>query len=973
MSDRPSRDEQVRQVVDDALTRPPEARAVYLAKVCGGDPELQHEVEQLMAALAASASFSSTPVVGVGRGGSALSPGTRLGPYQIESTIGSGGMGDVYKARDTRLNRIVAIKILPQALAKDSQFRKRFDREARAIAALTHPHICALYDIGQQDGTAYLVMEHLEGETLDDRLKNGALSVDQALRYAIEIAAALDAAHRAGIVHRDVKPGNVMLTTIGAKLLDFGLAKATVPVENAGRSSMLPTTAVVTAQGSLLGTLQYMAPERLEGHEADIRTDIFAFGAVLYEMLTGRKAFEGNSHAALIAAILNTEPVSMAASQPLVPPALVRVVNKCLRKAPSERWQSAKDLHDELQWIAEPGSQADAPRRTTASRRLWPLWILSLVLALVAAVASWGWWRATRPVEQPLIQLDVDVGSDVAIPAAARSVRSGSPVIISPDGSRLVYLASVAGGSSQLFTRRLDRREAAGLPGTEGAELPFFSPDGQWVGFAAGGRLNKISVDGGAAVSLGVVPDFAGASWSEDGTIIAASIRQGLTRIPSRGGEPTLLMEPTTDEPLTAGPHILPNSKAVLFVATGRLDVDKTNIEVVSLGDRRRKILMRGATGPVCYLSSGHLVYSRNGTVFAIPFDPDRLEAYGTAVPVVDGVAYGGLNSPAAFDVSRTGTLVYRRGSGGGPEMMTVQWIDRMGDKKPLLGRPGVYRNPRFSPDGTRLLLGIREERTDQFAIYDWQRDTLTRLTFGDTVFDAAVWSPDGRNIVLGGNRGMFWTRADGGSQPQPLTESTHGQFPSSFTPDGKRLAYTETTAGPPFQIWTVPIENNGGQLRAGRPEPFLKSTFDEILPTFSPDGRWLAYASTESGRFEVYVRPFPGPSSGSGSRWPISDSGGTVPFWSRTTNQLLYRAGDQIMAVPYSVKGDFFVAEKPRIWVAHLGGTKDQAAQDLAPDDTRFAVLTPVQMPNPTKVDHDVVIVLNFLSELRRRVPVGR
>jgi serine/threonine-protein kinase len=504
--------------------------------------------------------------------------GTRLGPYEIQSDIGAGGMGEVYKARDTRLDRTIAIKILPHALAADPVFRERFDREAKAIAALTHPHICTLYDVGQQDGTPYLVMEYLEGETLAHRLEKGALSLDQALRYAIEVADVLDAAHRAGIVHRDLKPGNIMLTKVGTKLLDFGLAKATVPVEAGSGLSMLPTPPPgLTAQGTLLGTFQYMAPEQLEGQEADTRTDIFAFGAVVYEMLTGKKAFDGKSQASLISAIMSSDPPPIATSQPSTPPPLERVVKKCLAKPPRERWQSAKDLHDELQWIADSGSQARVPAgRAMAPHHAW-LWVLvAAVVALLAAVALWAPWRATRPAEQPLVRLDVDLGPDVAL-AAPILFRSGRTVTISPDGTRLVYLAS-AGSSTRLFTRRLDQRNAAELPGTEDASLPFFSPDGRWVGFFARGTLNKISVDGGAVVPLGVVRDFAGASWAEDGTIILGTIRHGLIRMSSGGGTSTPVIEPAAGEYITLLPEVLPGGKAVLFTATH----NRTSIKAMS-------------------------------------------------------------------------------------------------------------------------------------------------------------------------------------------------------------------------------------------------------------------------------------------------------------------------------------------------------------------------------------------------------
>jgi serine/threonine protein kinase len=421
----------------------------------------------------------------------ALVVGARLGPYEILSALGAGGMGEVYRARDTRLDRIVAIKVLRDALSVDPQFRDRFDREARTISQLDHPHICALYDVGQQDGMAYLVMPYLEAETLADRLTKGALPLDQALQVAIQIADALATAHKAGIVHRDLKPGNIMLAKGGAKLLDFGLAKTGASSLGGTNLSMLPTTPPITQQGSILGTFQYMAPEQLEGHEADARTDIFAFGAVVYEMLTGRKAFAGKSQATLIAAIMTSEPASMVVDQPLVPPALDRIVRKCLAKDPEARWQTARDLHDELQWIEDAGSHEGVPPQQPGDlRRQWP-WAIVAAALTVAVFMSGSLWYATRPIEQPLIRLDVDLGSDVAFAA----VGSGSTALISPDGTRLVYTASVSGGPVRLFTKRLDQAQAAELPGTDGATWPFFSPDGQWIGFRARNALNKIPVE----------------------------------------------------------------------------------------------------------------------------------------------------------------------------------------------------------------------------------------------------------------------------------------------------------------------------------------------------------------------------------------------------------------------------------------------------------------------------------------------
>jgi serine/threonine-protein kinase len=900
-----------------------------------------------------------------------VTPGTRLHAYEIVAPLGAGGMGEVYKARDTRLDRTVAIKVLSASLGGNPQFRERFDREARAISQLDHPHICTLYDVGEQDGTPFLVMQYLEGETLEARLKRRRLPLDETLRYAIQIADALDSAHRAGIVHRDLKPGNIMLTNAGAKLLDFGLAKAAAPPVNAtGGLSMLQTTPPgLTAQGSIVGTFQYMAPEQLEGHEADQRTDIFAFGTIVYEMITGKKAFAGKSQASLISAIMSSDPPPIGTSQPLTPPALDRVVKKCLEKAPSERWQSAKDLGDELRWIADAGSDAGVPaQKPKQHSRRWPGAIVAAAL-IVAATMGWGlWWRATGPIERSLIRLDVDLGPDVALAA----IDSGNPVSISPDGTRLAYAASVSGGPTRLFTRRLDQPQAVELPVPEAVALPFFSPDGQWIGFRTLRGLSKISVDGGAAVQLSDPRGVAGASWGRDGSIIVGG--RGLARIGDEGGTPTQVTQLAGGELFHSLPQILPKGKAVLFTATrASASVDTDSIEVVSLDNPHRKVLVRGGAAGR-YMPSGHLVYGNRGTLFAILFDPDRLEVHGKAVPVLDGVAYNRIGVPE-FDVSDGGTLIYRRGgSERASRLSTLDWLDGSGRTTPLRAVSGVYGWPSFSPDGTRLAFSVATEQgTRDIWIYDWQRDTMTPLTVGGA-YNLPVWTPNGRYLVFGaGAGGLFWTRTDGAGQPQPLTQSRVFLGSPTFTPDGKRLVYVEP-AGTVQRIWSAAVDDHEGQLRAGTPELFLEvpNVAGFAMAVLSPDGRWLAYHSSETGRIEVYVRAFPAPSSGPGGKWLISNAGGVFPIWSRTSRELFYQSADQIMAASYAVNGDAFAVEKPRVWIAKLGGVASDLTRpfDVAPDGKRLAVLRPVEPVQAAKGEHEVVFVQNFFDELRRRVP---
>ena len=743
-----------------------------------------------------------------------VSAGDKLGPYEILAPIGEGGMGDVYKARDTRLDRIVAIKV------SKSEFSQRFEREARSVAALNHPNICQLYDVGPD----YLVMEYLDGTPL-----KGPLPLDQTLKYAVQICAALDAAHRKGITHRDLKPANILITKQEIKLLDFGLAK----VGPAIKAVDATVTNALTGKGEILGTLVYMSPEQLNGEEVGPRSDIFSFGLVLYELLTGRRAFDGKSQASVIAAILERPAPSVA---DVAPPALDRVLRKCLAKDPDNRWQTARDLKDELEWITavpKPGSPASPPLNVTSRSGRLPWIAVAGALAIAFGIALWAPWRAEL-LDRPLMRLDVDLGADVSL--APITINGGSSVAISPDGTRLAY---ISGTPTNLFTRRLDQPNAIELPGTQGATRVFFSPDGQWVGFFDGNRLNKISVEGGAVVPLGDVFPFAGANWSEDASIIVSkpfvnrslpSSVSGLLRIPAGGGLPETVAGLGSGESSLANPQSLPGRKAILFAANKGGGVDQFTIEVLTLADHQRKIVARGGNSPRYLATSrgtGHLVYVNQATLFAIPFDLDKLETHGTAMPILDDVAYTRSNGAGQFDFSRTGTLVYRRASGGASGMVKLQWVDPTGKKEPLRAEPGPYRSLSLSPDGKRVALTVREKGSSDVWVYDPQRDAMTRLTFGGADYDFPVWSPDGQYVVFSfAGNGIFQARADGASQPQVLTQSKNFQMPKSFTPDGKRLVYLDDGAGN-RQIWTVPLEDAGRPVESGK----TRATSEEQLP----------------------------------------------------------------------------------------------------------------------------------------------
>jgi len=875
-----------------------------------------------------------------------LSVGTRLGPYQVLAPIGAGGMGEVYRARDSKLDREVAIKILPAALAQDPERLARFEREAKVLASLNHPNIAQIYGIEESSGIPALVMELVPGEPL-----KGPLPLAIALNYAKQIADALEAAHEKGIVHRDLKPANIMVTPAGVvKVLDFGLAAVSQSSDSSDPLNSPTLTISPTRAGMILGTAAYMSPEQARGKTVDRRADIWAFGVVLYEMLTGKRLFEGETVSDTLAQLLTKEP-----DWQQVPAKARRLLQACLQKDPKQRLQAIGDWRLLLVDLQEP--PATGPKRSRLG------WIVAAVLAMALIDLGSLYWHATRPVQQPLnplVRLDVNV--DLG-PGESLSSFFGSGAIISPDGARIVYQSR-----DRLFTRRLDQPKATELAGTQGAFGPFFSPDGQWLAFFVPGKLKKISMDGGAAITLCDQSAATGGSWGEDGNIIANLSGGGLSRIPSSGGTPTPITQPARGEGGHFYPQIMPGGKAVLFTAGASGNFDTSNIEVISLADRRRKTLVKGgAFGR--YAPSGHLLYLNHGTLFAAPFDLDKLEIRGAAVPVVQQVAYSAADGSAQFDFSRNGTLVYRTGEGTG--LFTVQWLDGRGNMQPLLSKPGAYAHPSLSPDGQRLALDVTEESASDIWVYDHQRDSATRLTFTASAF-YPVWSPDGRYIVFEqAGAGMSAIRSDGATKPQPLTHSNNIQFPWSFTPDGKRLAFFEENPLTGYNLWTVPLESDSSGIQAGKPEAFLQTAAIEQDPAFSPYGRWLAYLSTESGTSEIYVRAFPD----QGGKWQISNGGGAYPMWSRDGRELFFEGLDnRLMVASYTVKGDSFVADKPRVWSEkRIGGRAGFSRNiDLAPDGKRMAALMRVDTPESQQSQNHVVFLMNFFDELRRRAPVG-
>ena len=885
-----------------------------------------------------------------------LALATRLGPYEILELLGAGGMGEVYKARDTRLNRIVAVKV------SNEQFSDRFEREAHTVASLNHSHVCTLHDIGPN----YLVMEYLEGTVL-----RGPLPLAQTLNYGAQICDALDAAHQKGIVHRDLKPANILVTRSGIKLLDFGLAKIAAKksdAQKARQSGDLPVDATMTmgltGQNEIVGTLYYMSPEQLQaqgtGQEVDARSDIFSFGLVLYEMLTGKRAFDGASPATVIAAIMERPAPSITE---LAPPALDRVLKRCLEKDPENRWQSARDLKAELEWIAQTPS-AGSTAVALVRRRPWLPWVVAGLLAVLAAVASWIAYRSTRSAElKPLVRLDVDLGRDVNLTAVG-----GSDVIISPDGSRIAYLSR-----GRIFTRRLDEASAIGLAITQGATSPFFSPDGRWIGFTANGKLRKVSVEGGSEIVLcDAGASYIGGDWGEDGYIVMSpTAHAGLARVSAAGGSPVPITELRGEERSHRYPQVLLGGKAVLFtVQNANAAVDDSYIEIVTVADHHRKTLQHGGTfGRFLEASGGkgYLTFVNRGTLFAVAFDPLKLETSGVPIPVLQQVSYSPQFGSAKLSFTRDGTLVYRSGDIDATRL-EVQWLEPSGKTQSLMDKPGLFQNPHLSPDGQHLAVDGADSTNLGVWVYDLQRETLTRLTSGAD--HKPVWTPDGKYVVYFNAQGMSWTRADGGGKPRPLTQSKQLQHPTSFSPDGRRLAFHQD--GPQGgDLWTVPIERDGEGLKAGTPELFLQTASAVRDPSFSPDGRWLAYDSNESGNSQVYVRAFPD----NGARWQISTTGGTAPIFSRDGRELFFYnlPDDRIMVANYSIQGGLFVADKPRVWsdvsLAALAASTGATQYDVAPDGKRLVAAT---YAGATQQNSGHVIFLeNFTDELQRKAPL--
>jgi eukaryotic-like serine/threonine-protein kinase len=861
-------------------------------------------------------------------------------------------MGEVYRARDTRLERTVAIKILPAQFSADPARKQRFEREAKTVSGLNHPHICVLHDIGHQDGIDYLVMECVEGETLAKRLEKGPLPLEQVLKYGAQVADALDKAHHSGVVHRDLKPGNIMLTPSGAKLLDFGLAKPASALVSGGTLAAATQDSPVTQEGTIVGTFQYMSPEQVEGRELDGRSDIFSLGAVLYEMLTGKQAFEGKSQLSVASAILEKEPTSIIAVKPLTPQALEHAVKKCLAKNPDERWQSASDLASELTWVGESGSRAGAAAHLPAARKRWEhlSWLLTAIFFLAALATGAAWWQASNMRLHPMY-------FRASVPFAANDVA------LSPDGRTLAMVAySGQANNNMLWTYEVGGRRTNSLEGTQGATYPFWSPDGRSIGFFADGKLKRVEVAGGQPHVLCDAPNGRGGTWNRDGEILFTpdSLGLGLFRVSSTGGSPVEVTKLDTSrfEESHRWPVFLPDGKHFLYLAANFGDQSEKNaVFLGSLDSQERRLLVSSSANAV-YTEPGYLLYLRdNKTLVAQQFDRRRYVLNGDAHPLSDEVLYFAQVDRAVFSASSGDLLVTQTGNAASLSQLT--WFDRTGKVAGMVGESRSYGNVRLSPDG----LKVAEDQTDpdgrntHIWIHEPGRGATTRLTFEPSFHSAPIWSPNGKQILFGSNRKLgfqlYLKNADGSSAEEVVADlGVETQLNAwDWSRDGKHILVRKVN-----ELWYVSWP---GRVV----KPLLQTKWTVRNAQFSSDGRWMAYASNETGRMEIYVVPFPTASG----RWQVSSAGGQEPRWRQDGKELFYISAEgKMMAVQVTTGASFEASSPVALFQTHRRqpvSAQDVFSYDVSGDGQRFLILTKVDEGNPAPLS----LLLNWASEIER------
>jgi serine/threonine protein kinase/Tol biopolymer transport system component len=960
----------------------------------------------------------------------AIARGTRLGTFEILDLVGAGGMGEVYRARDTRLERTVAVKVLPPLWADSPDMRQRFEREAQTIASLNHPNICTLHDIGRhEDPTStspaidFLVMEFLEGETLAQRLERGPLALDDALRIAIAIADALDKAHRKGVTHRDLKPGNIFLVRAGgasdpprAKLLDFGLAKLKLS-RSSGSGAVLaasatPTDPQLTAHGAILGTLQYMAPEQLEGLEADARTDIFAFGVVLHEMITGRKTFEGKSRVLLMSAIATAEPPPLSTAQPAVSPALDHVVKTCLAKDPAERWQTARDVLAELQWIAAGGDDALAPTPTSSVREPWNRLLLAalaaaaVVVAVSSALLAFYRQRPGAP-EEMRFRVPIQLSAQPTQIFLGTIAFDSANFAVSPDGRTIAFVARATPQEPwAIFVRPLGSVTPRKLPDTDEATLPFWSADGRAIAFVARGKLRRVDASGGPPQDICDVASFGGGDWNAEGAIIFGT-SQGLFRVSAEGGKPEPLTTLDAKESGHFWPHFLPDGRRYLYLSWASSETDRA-IFAGAL-DSKERTRVTAAGSKALYAEPGYLLYQREEAVYAQRFDEGRLSVSGEPVRLADEVTSNGTEGEGDFDVSTTGVLVYHRTTGGqglvGPQSddanWQLRWISREGRDLETAGPYGPYRGFEVSPDGRRVAVHRHESNGGDIVVLE-PRGSVLNLTFDASRHNSTpIWSPDGSRIVYAslqkGKWGLYETLSNGAGTEQLLYESDLPKAPMSWSPDGKRLVFWVQDPKTAGDVWVLTREDSSstpstssGPTGSGQAKdpggwkaaPLIDTTANESHPQVSRDGKWIAYTSNSTGRNEIYVKPFP---TGNGV-YKISVNGGDWARWNPNTKELFFRAlGNgafvgNILAASVSVSGVAFENFDPKPVVQTVGlnlaHSSDYQMYDISPDGQRLLILQFVNtLINPTAVgttgpdpEFGLIVALNWTTTLEKQ-----
>ncbi|MGH9385656.1 MAG: protein kinase domain-containing protein [Vicinamibacterales bacterium] len=899
-----------------------------------------------------------------------LQDGTKIGPYVIVASLGAGGMGEVYKARDTRLNRTVALKLLPPHVASDRQSRDRFEREAQAVAALNHPNICALHDIRHDEieGTSgrvdYLVLEYVEGPTLAARLERGPLPLDQALRHATEILSALDRAHRAGIVHRDVKPANIMITKACIKLLDFGLAKAFAPEPSSDRASTLQQTALTEA-GLIVGTVQYMAPEQVEGRAIDARTDLFAFGAVLYEMITGKKAFAGGSQASVMAAILEREPAPVSSVAPQASSLLDSVVRKCLAKNPDDRWQSAADLATALSWSVSASSGEASSMQHVApsgSRRRWQLAGMAALAVAALAAGSALTQRYLSSAAPPTVGVRFEVPPPANAMWSPAPIASAAQLALSPDGRYLAFVAAPRRAASRIWVRPLDSIQAQPLDGTEGASFPAWSPDGRSIAFFAEGKLKKTAIAGGVPQSLADASFGRGLSWGRNGEILfIPGLGTPIERVLASGGSitPETAFDSNGETIAQYWPQFLSDGRRFLYYERSR-NANKQGIYVKTLGASDAKLVLR--TNGMAVLSEGHLLFVRDGVLFALEFDEQTLQTRGEPTQVADQVGYfGGPFGYIAVTSSNNGVLAY------GPSVVmttSLQWRNAQGELLSTPTKPNVFRSPRLSPDEKSVALSLLDSKTQSPDVWilELTRGGLSRVTSNPLNDWFPVWTPDGSRLFFASNRGATFTiyhkaPSDVGEGQLLSGAPSLATYPTDVTSDGRMIVCHQATADFGYDIVTM------SSTVGAEPQPYHRSRFNEVEARFSPNGRWIAYASDESGRFEVYVRPFPA----AAGQWPISAGGGMQPEWRRDGKELFFIAADsKLMAVNVTTDQPTFSAGIPRaLFDVDLPESVAPYPSDyaVAADGQRFLVNTVVDQP----IQPTLTVTLNWVERLKK------